>query len=391
MKNFKSLMVLMLIIALVFAFPAGAFAKNGSDDPPGDDSGSSSSDDSNDSDDSDDSDDSNDDNNSSDDSVDDSSSDDSGRGSDDPPGDDSRSGSDDSIPASLSGNSEYMALVNDKNVLSDRIDAVKDQLDAAEDSNDSARINQLENELRSLKNQKDAVEAKMFQLGGADRLKPFDDSKRVVETELTALKNQRDAVERELLRLRTELSALGTSGSASAQDALRQAISEQQTLKDTLQTQISQKKLEVKNLLRNLYSDDEWHAATQLQLVLDQTPNMQSLPLNSILLSGKSVKLDTPPVILAGRTLIPVRAIATALGATVLWDEREQKITIQQGSNVVEFELGDDSMKVNGNSIHLDVPAQIINGRTVIPLRAMAESLGLTAEWDSTLQIIELQ
>lgn len=376
MKNVTRSMVFVLIIALVFAFPLGVYAKDGGDDSPGDDSGSSShsgSDDSNDSND------------------DSSSSDSSGHGSDDPPGDDSRSGSDDSISSSLSGNPEYMALVNQKNTLSDRIDALKDQVDAAKDSKDSVLENRLEAEMRTLKNQKDAVESQMFQLGGDDRFKPFDDSRSLTETEMNALKNQRDAVERELLQLRAQLSTLIASGDLSGQDALRQQISTQEALKDTLKTQIDQKKLALKDLLRHLYSDDEWNAAAQLQLLLNQNKDMRSLPVNSILLSGNTVKLDTPPVIFSGRTLIPVRAIATALGATVLWDELEQKITLQKGTTVVEFEIGDDSMKVNGNSVHLDVPAQIINGRTVLPLRAMAESLGLKAEWDEALQIIEIQ
>lgn len=385
MSKMLRYMIFALIIILVFAFPSGVFAKEGSDDSPGDDRGSSSgSDDS--SDDSDDDDDSYDD---SDDSDDDN--DGSGHGSDDPPGDDSRSGSDDSISASLSGNPEYMALVSEKNRLSNEIDALKDQLDAAKDSDDESLENRLEAEMRTLKNQKDLVESKMFQLGGDDRFKPYDDSRSSTETELRTLKNQRDAVERELLRLRTELSALAASGDTSGQAALRQQIVQQEALKDSLKLQIDQKKLALKDMLRHLYSDDEWNAATQLQLLLNKNKGMQSLPLNSILMTGNTVKLDTPPVIFAGRTLVPVRAISTALGATVLWDEQEQKITLQKGTTTVEFEIGDDSMKVNGNSVHLDVPAQIINGRTVIPLRAMAESLGLQASWDETLQIIELQ
>jgi hypothetical protein len=245
-------------------------------------------------------------------------------------------------------------------------------------------------ELTDLKNQKDAVEGKMLQIAGEDRSKPFDDSKHGVESELATLKVKRDTVERELLRLRAELSALVDSGDNIGQDTLRQQIAKQESLKDSLQLQIREKKLMIKDFLRNLYSDDEWNAALSLQSELDRIKDVRSLPVNSILVSGKEVKLDTPPLISSGRTLIPIRAIATSLGATVLWDEQEQKVTIRQGTTVIEFEIGDDSMKVNGKSTPLDVPPQIISGRTVIPLRALVESLKLNIEWDDATQTVEI-
>lgn len=358
MKKIMMITILILIMTLVFTFSIGSFSDKGSDDPPGDDSRSSSS----------------------------------GHGSDDPPGDDSRSFNsfDDSSSSSFSGNPEYMALVAEKKRLTDRIDLLKDQIDDAEDRNDSALEARLELELRNLKNQKDAVEAKMRQFSGNDGLKPFDDSKHGVESELNTLKIKRDAVERELLRLRAELRALVASGSNVGQDTLRQQIATHEALKDSLQLQIRERKSTIKGFLRKLYSDDEWSTALRLQSELDRIQNVRSLPVNSILITGKEVKLDTPPVISSGRTLIPVRAIATSLGATVLWDEREQKVTIQQGTTILEFEIGDDSMKVNGKSVHLDVPAQIMNGRTVIPLRALVESLNLNIEWDDVTQTIEI-
>ncbi len=355
MIKMKNLMVLITIIALAFAFPIGSFSDKGS----GSDDNSSYS---------------------------------SGHGSDDSPGDDSRSfnSSDDSISSSLSSNGEYMALVNEKKRLSDKIDTLKDQLDEAKDRNDSTLLTRLTVELRDLKIQKDAVEAKILQIAGGDRFKSFDDSKHGVEAELTSLKIKRDAIEKVLLDLRAALNVLVSSGNSTGQDTLRQQIAKQEALKDALQLQIRERKLQIKDFLRNLYSDDEWNTALKLQSELDRIKNVRSLPVNSILISGKEVKLDTPPLISSGRTLIPVRAIASSLGATVLWDEREQKITIRQGTTVIEFEIGDDSMKVNGKSMDLDVPPQIINGRTVIPLRALVESLKLNIEWDDATQTVEI-
>lgn len=373
MIQLRKPLALMLILALLLVLPAGGFAKDGDDDDGYDDSSGRSSDD----------------------AFDDSS----GRSSDDDDDafdDSSDQGSDDffgdsSLSSLLSGNPEYMALLAQKRDLQTRIDALKDRIDVAKDSDNDALENQLEAELRILKNQKDNVEAQMFQLTGTVRFSSFDDSKHLAESELRALKAQRDGVEAELLQLRAEASRLLASGDTAGLAALQLRIREQEALKDTLKAQIEAKRRVIKDALRHLYSDDEWNAALALQTQLNRLNAVQALPLNSVLLLGQEVKLDTPPVIISGRTLIPIRAIATALNATVFWDESEQKITITKGDRVVEFEIGDDSMKVNGRSVSLDVPAQIVNSRTVIPLRAMVESLGLSAEWDAVLQVIDIQ
>ncbi len=352
MKRAAQLMIVIIVLTLIFPLATGdpaAFGSKGSDDGSSSNSG----------------------------------------GSDDPATHDLNDDSGSS--AALSSSPEYATLYAEKERLSNQIDSVKNQLDSVEKSGDSALISRLTLELRDLKNQKDTVEMKMQQILGDDRFKPYDDSKHRVETELDALKTQRDAVEKELLRLRTQLDSLGTSADASVLLDLKKQISEQEALKASLQTQIQEKKVAIRDFLRKLYSDDEWNTASSLQTTLNQMPGIKALPLNSILVTGKEVKFDTPPVIASGRTLIPVRAIAASLGATVLWNEQEQKITIQKGSTVLEFEIGDDSMKLNGNSVKLEVPAQIINGRTVIPLRAMVEGLGLSIDWDGELQLLEIQ
>lgn len=377
MKPYHRMTALLLALLLVLAFPLGVMAKDGADDDDDDSPSSSSSGSGSDDDDDDD-------------DSDDDLFDDNGRSDDDDLFDDDSLSDDDlfddsrSIPAFLAGNADYLALAAEKNRLAASIDALKDRLDSAKDADDEALENRLELELRVLKNQKDAVEARMLQFSGATLFQPFADDKRTADGELTALKLRRDAVELELLRLRAAFNALPAATTPEAL-ALRQQILEQEQLKDTLQLQIREKRQALSEYLRKLYTDDEWRAAQALQNSLSQSGAVVALPLNRVLLAGQEVKFDAPPVITGGRTLIPVRSIAASLGATVLWDESEQKITIQQGSTVIEFEIGDDSMKVNGRSVSLDVPPQIVGGRTVIPLRALVESLGLKAEWDDSL------
>lgn len=204
---------------------------------------------------------------------------------------------------------------------------------------------------------------------------------------LRSLKLQRDQVERDLIQLRAAFTALSVSQTEEREN-LRRQIVEKEALKDTLKLQIEQEKSNLKSTRRSLYSDDEWREGLRLQTLLNNSGNMRALPLNSIIILDRPVKFDTPPVIKSGRTLIPVNGVASSLGAQVSWDDDDDKVIIRRGNDVIEFEINDDSMKVNGRSVNLEVPAQIINNRTVIPLRALIESMNLSVEWDPATETI---
>ncbi len=94
------------------------------------------------------------------------------------------------------------------------------------------------------------------------------------------------------------------------------------------------------------------------------------------------------PFIDSGRTLVPFRAVAEGLGADVSWDGKAQKVTVKKGERVIELTIGSNAVYVDGKTLELDVPAKIVNGRTVIPLRFIGQSLDTTVEWIPEGQII---
>lgn len=93
------------------------------------------------------------------------------------------------------------------------------------------------------------------------------------------------------------------------------------------------------------------------------------------------IKTDTPPTAVDGRILVPVRAIFEALGATVEWDNSTWTATGTKGDTVIVIHIGDTTAYVNGEAKTLDVPAQIINGRTMVPARFVSESLDCDVTW----------
>jgi hypothetical protein len=101
--------------------------------------------------------------------------------------------------------------------------------------------------------------------------------------------------------------------------------------------------------------------------------------------NGQQVDFATygvQPVIKDGRTMLPVRAIMSALDATVSWDPATQTVTVTTANGTtIQMTIGSNQMIVNGQTVTTDVAPYIDNGRMMLPLRAMAEATGLNVDW----------
>jgi len=111
--------------------------------------------------------------------------------------------------------------------------------------------------------------------------------------------------------------------------------------------------------------------------------------------NGESTALDSPPIIKNGRTLVPIRAIIEALGGSVTWDATAGKTTVTLGSAIIDLWIGKNAAKVNGVSRPIDsanakVVPEIINGRTMLPLRFVSENLGCSVGWADATRTITI-
>ncbi len=112
-------------------------------------------------------------------------------------------------------------------------------------------------------------------------------------------------------------------------------------------------------------------------------------------INDSEIEIDVPPQIFEGRTLLPIRWVAEPLGATVLWDGIEKKVTVQLKDVVIELWIGRNLARVNGNYKFIDpdnpkVVPLIIEGRTMLPIRFVAENLGCEVDWNGQCQIITI-
>ena len=99
-------------------------------------------------------------------------------------------------------------------------------------------------------------------------------------------------------------------------------------------------------------------------------------------LDGQLVTLDTPPVIVSGRTLVPLRPIIEGLGGVITWVPETRSVEMVFNGTTLLLQIGNRTAVVDGKAVTLDVPAAIMNGRTMLPVRFVSEHLGADVQWE---------
>ncbi len=93
----------------------------------------------------------------------------------------------------------------------------------------------------------------------------------------------------------------------------------------------------------------------------------------------------------SGRTFMPVRAIAEVFGASVAWDETERKVTVYFKTGTIELWVDNAKAKVNGAAKTMDAAPRIVNGRTFLSVRFIAENMGLSVGWNDANQMVTIE
>ena len=109
----------------------------------------------------------------------------------------------------------------------------------------------------------------------------------------------------------------------------------------------------------------------------------------NVSIDGQPVNFaDQTPTIIDGRTLVPVRDVFEALGFEVDWDDVTRTATLTGDDYVVTITVGRRTFTTNGANHTLDVPAQIIGGRTMLPISAILESVGYYVGWNERTRTV---
>lgn len=110
----------------------------------------------------------------------------------------------------------------------------------------------------------------------------------------------------------------------------------------------------------------------------------------TVFYNNEKIYFDQIPVIENGRTLVPLRAIFETFGAEVTWDGATSTVTAVKDGTEVKLTIDNPTAYKNGEAIELDVPAKIINGRTLVPVRFVSDCFDVLVNWDGTMMRVDL-
>ncbi|MBC8064549.1 MAG: hypothetical protein H7Y17_06950 [Chlorobia bacterium] len=96
------------------------------------------------------------------------------------------------------------------------------------------------------------------------------------------------------------------------------------------------------------------------------------------------------PMTIGNRVFVPLRGVFEQMGAYVDWDAQTQMVTANRQQTKVQLKIGDSSAWVDGRTMMMDAPARLIQGRTMVPLRFLSESLGASVEWIAPTRTVEI-
>ena len=106
--------------------------------------------------------------------------------------------------------------------------------------------------------------------------------------------------------------------------------------------------------------------------------------------NGVDLYFDTPPVIINGRVLVPMRKIFETLGCEILWDSETNTVTAVKGATKIKLGIGENTAFVNDDTVCLDSPGVIRNNRTLVPIRFIADALDMNVEWDENMRRVSI-
>ncbi len=121
-----------------------------------------------------------------------------------------------------------------------------------------------------------------------------------------------------------------------------------------------------------------------------QAQTVAPAPYVKVFVDGQLTTFDVPPVIASGRVLVPLRGVFHRLGAVVTWDPATQMVLAARGDTSITLRIGDTQAHINGEPTLMDVPAILVDGRTMVPLRFISQALGSQVSWDAASTTVQI-
>lgn len=110
-----------------------------------------------------------------------------------------------------------------------------------------------------------------------------------------------------------------------------------------------------------------------------------------VVVNGSELAFEgTQPQVFHGRVLVPLRSVFEELGANVRYSPYVKAVVAEKGTTYIEMAIGDRTVRVNASTVRIDSAVRVIEGRTLVPLRFVSETLGAKVRWDSSTRTVTI-
>lgn len=111
----------------------------------------------------------------------------------------------------------------------------------------------------------------------------------------------------------------------------------------------------------------------------------------TVIVNGQKINFDVKPYVNSnGRTMVPVSKIAVMLDANVSWFPATERVVVKKDGKVLELVIGSDKMSVDGQSVQMDTKAEIVNGRSMVPVSIIAKAFDAKVGWDNATETVTI-
>ncbi|WP_420540091.1 stalk domain-containing protein [Paenibacillus polymyxa] len=131
-------------------------------------------------------------------------------------------------------------------------------------------------------------------------------------------------------------------------------------------------------------------AVSLLQATPSYAKSAPLTPVTTVFVDDRPLELTAQPLLLDGTTLVPMRQLFEAQGAVLSWNGASKTVTATKNDTTLTYRIGEVAATLNDKTLSLNVPGQIVEGNTMIPLRFVSEALGSTVKWDALTRTIRI-
>ncbi|MFZ5643286.1 MAG: copper amine oxidase N-terminal domain-containing protein [Bacillota bacterium] len=150
---------------------------------------------------------------------------------------------------------------------------------------------------------------------------------------------------------------------------------------------VNEENKKIETLIANIIKEETSRISDKIYVLIDRELKKQIKVYNGDI----RIIFDVAPQIKNERLLVPFRSIAESLGANVGWNGEKQQVIFSKGDKDIVLTLDSNTVIVNGKSVKIDVPPTVIEGRTMVPVRFLGEYLDMNVKWQPDWQMVTLE